>query len=1098
MFTKPFSKLSKKDADIAGGKGASLGEMLNAGIPVPDGFVVLSTTFDEFLHKADLIQEIDAILESVDHKAVHSIDAASEKIQELIKHAEMPTDIASEIESQFKILDSEFVAVRSSATAEDGADHAWAGQLESYLNTTQVTLLEKVQHCWASLFTPRAIFYRFEKGLHTTKISVAVVVQKMVNSEKSGIAFSVHPVTEDRNQIIIEAGFGLGEAIVSGSVTPDSYVIEKEPRKIIDINVSNQTRAMYRKVGGGNEWQDIGEKGGTQVFAESEILDLANIIMTIENHYGFPCDIEWAYESAKFYIVQSRPITTLSEEKEENKDINKKPYYYKAYTRDTCLTLQKAWILAVSKLYETLKGNRYPYPPIIMYLFDGTIEIYDNEEFDKELSVALLSKNQEDNNFFNSYVDPLLVEAPFFEELWIKGKVESADELKDVLNRWNKFVEKYVVYYLSQYDTASPAFILEKGHKIRETDEFFARTDKMLRQSIQFLYPELIGVENSILQEEIANPPTKQELQKRQTGFVFTGDDNHVQALRDLPYSFESLADKTNSVKGQVGFKGKVQGKVFILKRNSDVDMVQEGDIIVSPMTTPEHVPAMKKAIAFVTDEGGITCHAAIIAREMKKPCVIGTKHATEIFKNGDIVEVDADNGIVTILKSNKTAWEKVLQRNFPPLAWTAGGYYEFHGLNVGPMTWIREREMQVKYNTVQSYMIQDPNAFYTSNINELIQEIHPEFEKAIDEDNQKVMKIVEMLPGNTLPDLYELGEKHKLAYGLMLIGFDVAIDIRNQIDKIIKNKDEGFETYLATPWKPTAIQREQFAATQAKIDIEKNPENKNNILQKLANDFGYIHQDYLGQPWTALDYEKSFDDNITLQSGMDESYDLSKLSEYEAWLVTIFKKMTYMYEEGRNAMVRTVWAMKETSKQIGLNPETLLYMTAGEVEQYSLGKMEAISDELVAIRKKYFAVHFDNGIYSEYSGEAEVKSLIKREKIEFIWRETNEAVDTLKGSIAFKGYAKGRVRLVFTQDDANQVQEGEILVSPMTQVEFLSGIRKCAAIITDEGGIICHAAIVSREFSKPCILAIGKATKVLKNGDMVEVDANTGIIRIL
>lgn len=310
-YTKKFNELDRTKSDIAGGKGASLGEMLNAGIPVPDGFVVLSTTFDNFLHKADLIQEIDAILESVDHKAVHSIDQASEKIQELIKHAEMPSDIAFEIEEQFKILDSEFVAVRSSATAEDGADHAWAGQLESYLNTTKETLLEKVQYCWASLFTPRAIFYRFEKGLHSTKISVAVVVQKMVNSEKSGIAFSVHPVTEDRNQIIIEAGFGLGEAIVSGSVTPDSYVVEKEPRMIVDINVNNQLEALERSSSGGNQWIKLGEKGKQQVLTGKEILELSKLIIHIENHYGFPCDIEWAFEAGTFYITQSRPITTL-------------------------------------------------------------------------------------------------------------------------------------------------------------------------------------------------------------------------------------------------------------------------------------------------------------------------------------------------------------------------------------------------------------------------------------------------------------------------------------------------------------------------------------------------------------------------------------------------------------------------------------------------------------------------------------------------------------------------------------------------------------------------------------------------------------------
>lgn len=198
MYTKPFSSLTKRDAHIAGGKGASLGELIQSGIPVPDGYVVLASTFDSFLAETDLTQEIEAILGTVDTGVIHTVEQASVQIQDLIKNVPMPQAIADEISSEFQKLGAEFVAVRSSATAEDGADHAWAGQLSSYLNTTEESLLERVQDCWASLFTPRAIFYRFEKGLHDTHISVAVVVQKMVNSEKSGIAFSVHPVTEDR------------------------------------------------------------------------------------------------------------------------------------------------------------------------------------------------------------------------------------------------------------------------------------------------------------------------------------------------------------------------------------------------------------------------------------------------------------------------------------------------------------------------------------------------------------------------------------------------------------------------------------------------------------------------------------------------------------------------------------------------------------------------------------------------------------------------------------------------------------------------------------------------------------------------------------
>lgn len=312
IYVKSFNELDKNDSSIAGGKGASLGEMTQAGIAVPSGFVILSNSFERFLEETDLNIEIDSILHSVNLQEVHTLENASEKIKGLILEAKMPKDIEEITTKEFKNLGAKYVAVRSSATVEDGKDHAWAGQLDSHLNTTEKDFLDKVKYCWASLFTPRAIFYRFEKGLHNTKISVAVVIQEMVESEISGIAFSVHPVTQDRNQLIIEAGFGLGEAIVSGQITPDSYVVEKEPRNILDINVNTQTKGLYRSSNGGNEWIDIPEpKASAQVLSKVQIIELSELILKIEDHYGFPCDIEWAYERGKFHILQSRPITTL-------------------------------------------------------------------------------------------------------------------------------------------------------------------------------------------------------------------------------------------------------------------------------------------------------------------------------------------------------------------------------------------------------------------------------------------------------------------------------------------------------------------------------------------------------------------------------------------------------------------------------------------------------------------------------------------------------------------------------------------------------------------------------------------------------------------
>jgi len=309
---KDFKKIDKNDVNLAGGKGASLGEMTRAGIPVPSGFVILAIAFEKFLEETDLNVEIDAILDSVNHKEIHTVENASEKIKTLILRAEMSQDIVFDIQKFFKNLNSQYVAVRSSATAEDSASAAWAGQLESYLNTTEDNLLENVKKCWASLFTPRAIFYRFEKNLHKQTISVAVVVQKMVESEMSGIAFSVHPVTKDTNQMIIEAGFGLGEAIVSGQITPDSYVIEKSPRNILDTNVEKQGRGLFRAATGGNEWQEIKEpKASSQVLTKAQILELADVVLKIEKHYEKPQDIEWAFAENKFYVLQSRPITTL-------------------------------------------------------------------------------------------------------------------------------------------------------------------------------------------------------------------------------------------------------------------------------------------------------------------------------------------------------------------------------------------------------------------------------------------------------------------------------------------------------------------------------------------------------------------------------------------------------------------------------------------------------------------------------------------------------------------------------------------------------------------------------------------------------------------
>ncbi len=310
-FTKTFTQLSKADVAIAGGKGASLGEMTKAGIPVPSGFVVLASAFDRFLAESNLNVEIESILHLLKHTDVNAVDRASNEIRELILDEEMPVDIGTEIMKRHTALRAPAVAVRSSATAEDSSVASWAGELESYLNVKKPDVLDSVKKCWSSLFTPRAIFYRYEKKLHKTGVSVAVVVQAMIQSETSGICFTVHPVTKDYDQMVIEAGWGLGEAIVGGKITPDTFVIHTGDWSLLEKSISEQTMMIVRGPKGTVEKKVPSAKVNVQKLPTPVVLKLAKLCKKIEAHYGKPQDIEWTYAHGKLSVVQSRPITTL-------------------------------------------------------------------------------------------------------------------------------------------------------------------------------------------------------------------------------------------------------------------------------------------------------------------------------------------------------------------------------------------------------------------------------------------------------------------------------------------------------------------------------------------------------------------------------------------------------------------------------------------------------------------------------------------------------------------------------------------------------------------------------------------------------------------
>ncbi|MFH1601855.1 MAG: phosphoenolpyruvate synthase [Candidatus Shapirobacteria bacterium] len=320
-----FDEIDKNDINLAGGKGANLGEMTKMGIPVPPGFVVSVLAYYDSLEHAGIEDKIKNILESTNVENIEELEKNSRSIKELIKNSPVPQVIAGEImRAYLKLgkwggLKNPYVAVRSSATAEDLPGASFAGQQETYLNIKgEANVINRVRDCWASLFTPRAIFYRVKNNFDHLKVGIAVPVQKMIQSEVSGVMFTADPVTNDKNIIVVESVWGLGETIVQGQITPDSYQVDRKFHKIIKRTIEEQTwqllkvreKTIRAKVPRGIQKM--------QKLNSLQIIELAKIGEAIQKHYFFPQDVEWALEKNRLYIVQTRPITTVKEKQEKN------------------------------------------------------------------------------------------------------------------------------------------------------------------------------------------------------------------------------------------------------------------------------------------------------------------------------------------------------------------------------------------------------------------------------------------------------------------------------------------------------------------------------------------------------------------------------------------------------------------------------------------------------------------------------------------------------------------------------------------------------------------------------------------------------------
>lgn len=438
-YVKWFDEVGIDDIDIVGGKGANLGQMTQMGLDVPPGFCVTSKAYDYFIDSTELGESTKILIERLDVDNPDNLTQTSELIKKRLEENPLPKNLESEIRRAYDNfsksigIENPEVAVRSSATAEDLPDASFAGQQDTYLHISgEDELIKHIRMCWASLWTARAIYYREKQNFNHFDVSISVVVQLMVDSEKSGVMFTANPISQDTDQIMINASYGLGESVVSGMVTPDEYIVDKKTKNIIEKTISDKNNMVIKDVDGvGTRVVAVAKTLGAQAVSQESLNqeDLDTLIdygLKIEELYGSIQDIEWGIDrnTKKLYILQSRPITTISQESDE-----------------------------VEELITLAKGL-----------------------------------------------------------------------------------------------TAAPG----------------------------------IG-----------------------------------------------------------------RGEVNIVEDLNNIDQVDEGDILVTGMTNPDMVPAMRKCRAIITDEGGRTCHAAIVSRELGIPCIVGAKSATKDLTQGEFVTVDATRGVV-------------------------------------------------------------------------------------------------------------------------------------------------------------------------------------------------------------------------------------------------------------------------------------------------------------------------------------------------------------------------------------------------------------------------------------------------------------------
>ena len=594
---------------LYGGKANSLLKLVKNDLPVPKFMIIASSFFKDYIN----------------YNNIKTSDY--DEICNLIDKGNFSDEMKEEIFNYWDKNNFKKVAVRSSAANEDGKSKSFAGQYSTFLDVTKDNLLDAVKNCWKSLYKKNVRDYQNENEL---TYDMNVIVQEMIDADYAGVAISTDNMLRTNNYSFTEVCKGVGEKLVSGEVTPTKYYLRKENNNVDFV---------------------IGEKFPI----EKELNLISKLINKIEDVYQTIMDIEWAIKGNKVYILQARPVTSFP--------TFKIPFQIAISRPRPLVSIQIAEVCEREGLKDVLGGMYYF--ETLYYYHNNTFEEYNNmldiEQVPSVMVNYVLNHKDEIIKLLNNGNKAC-------KELEDEVIVNNNFNIRSIINKFKQFIPFNLISNFIEKTTIITDFEVDTNDefvknliKNREYyDDIKYKVDKIIIDNIKNnLSEELLPYYNLLTIEEAfeGKAVSIEELKTRKKGFIYYKEKLVLEKNIDKFFKENNIFIKKNNeseqediIKGSAAWPGKSKGPVKLVFCDDDLEKVAEGDIIVSPMTVPTFISGMKKASGIITDEGGVVCHAALIAREMKKVCVIGTKIATKVLKDNMIVEVDGDLGIIKII----------------------------------------------------------------------------------------------------------------------------------------------------------------------------------------------------------------------------------------------------------------------------------------------------------------------------------------------------------------------------------------------------------------------------------------------------------------